>query len=838
MRKLFFLPLLLSTIVFGQPRGLWKRPVIEWWLPFNKTQQPIDNPLIAYTGQYFNTIQNGSQLLAADNLIQKTGSGFNYGQNTLRSQASVIRKLGYTVGVLIYPTTTGNSIFGFETTTPGVGENAFNVASSAGVPYMAGVEGYSTVYPIGYSIVAGQPYYCFLILRNNGAFYVVRDLTSYYLIDVNSTHSNASLKIYLDFYGGNTLIDWMRAGPIPSISNEWFFDTSAITTVMEGSTFTHNANGWIVFKITTQSTGGAEIRFRVQDANNYLKLVFNADRTATLSKVVAGVVTVLASNFGSFSNGTENKIFLNGSAIAVFDAETTALVANVTESSFVSSSGGVIQSLGGGTLAYVHLMPFDVTGFDLTGLDALFSPSEPSASDFVASTIYASPTGNGIGTTSDPYSIATALGKLAPGVTLILKAGTYNNCDLVVNISGTQDYPIVIKPETGALVKVDVLNNLAINGADVQLDGTGGWLEFYSDSWTGDRFVGPNISSVFIDGARNVIKNCIFHDFGNVGFWGPSINSTFWGNLIYSIGYGNSSQGHCLYTQNNSGTKTISHNILYGGNYISSFALHHYGTGAAGLKGYNYQKNIVGAGTALIGAAGTKIADTTFSNNVILAGGFNLGLLGVPYDPPHELTGDGNKLYDTGINVKTAGVLDWTNNRLVNSIRVDPTYVGVASGNVNYNTYTFANQGIIYNPDNFNWNFNFGSLATVKTHIPFEQNSSTNIYSGLPLDDYVVDVYESDRATVAIANFSLSSTVNVSLTGLTNGVTYTAYNSLNTAEGFDFMYNGTNVTFPMTGWTAAQPIATLGGAMTTYYPGFPINLFPKFGIFYIVKKLI
>lgn len=438
------------------------------------------------------------------------------------------------------------------------------------------------------------------------------------------------------------------------------------------------------------------------------------------------------------------------------------------------------------------------------------------------SIVYVSPDGIG------DASLSVALTKLTPGKTLVLKEGLYKNIDFQVTMPGP--YTIAAQGK----VVVDCLKRCLIKGNDVTITN----IEFYTDSWIGDRFMSGQNLDFSIEGPRTTIKNCVIHDFSNVGLWSNAPDSHFEGNLVYSIGYGNGSQGHSLYTQNAEGTMVIRNNIFLL-NYNSAFVLHQYGSGGArGLRGFRYDHNIFYGARCLMGSPATKISDVVFNNNVIIKGALELGSLGAT-DPPHEFSLDGNRLWDANFNIKRAGVLNLTNTKATfPEGKPNGNIVNVTSGNIDYNRYRFygPTANVPYNRYNVNFTYGYGpnALLYVSQQTGFEKHSTEEVYlPGIPPDEIDVNVYEPTRANVAIANYSQATTVNVVLTGLESGV-YDAINCQNPAESFSFTYSGQIIGFPMTGWTRTVPLATAGGAMISDGPAW--LMYPKFGIFKINKR--
>src|SRR5512147_646721 len=77
------------------------------------------------------------------------------------------------------------------------------------------------------------------------------------------------------------------------------------------------------------------------------------------------------------------------------------------------------------------------------------------AGEAAAATYYSSPAGSGTTCSSaSPCSLATGLGKLAAGDTLLLKDGIYYS-GITVGVSGTSGNPVTIKAENDGRAIVD-----------------------------------------------------------------------------------------------------------------------------------------------------------------------------------------------------------------------------------------------------------------------------------------------------------------------------------------------------------------------------------------------
>ena len=123
--------------------------------------------------------------------------------------------------------------------------------------------------------------------------------------------------------------------------------------VAQGSTFTHLANGVIAMTATTLGSTSSNVRFRIQDANNYWRLAWDNTGLFSLLEYVAGSPTTRASAAGVVQAGHRIAVLFNGTTItgysngvqrwtyanaANFATETDGLV-------FFLGTGGAISDL-------------------------------------------------------------------------------------------------------------------------------------------------------------------------------------------------------------------------------------------------------------------------------------------------------------------------------------------------------------------------------------------------------------------------------------------------------------------------------------------------------------
>lgn len=265
---------------------------------------------------------------------------------------------------------------------------------------------------------------------------------------------------------------------------------------------------------------------------------------------------------------------------------------------------------------------------------------------------------SGSGTQNDPWDLGTALGQLAPDDTLHLfdTGALKSSFDGVFTFSsgGSVDRPIRVRP---------VGDSPKINGGVIA---SGGYVYFYNleiywDGWTTRESAEEGSSPTDIDktkalvvtGAKIKFINCIIHDLSEVGWWDASIDSDFYGCVIYNVGWKGTDRGHghAIYTQNLSGRKKIRHCILFN---CFGYNLHIYGSDGR-MSYYDIEENvffnagILGDGTSapwygvMIGAgsvaSGNRLIRNMTYNNV--KGFYSFGQGGNHYEAIDNYFPDG-----------------------------------------------------------------------------------------------------------------------------------------------------------------------------------------------------
>lgn len=225
---------------------------------------------------------------------------------------------------------------------------------------------------------------------------------------------------------------------------------------------------------------------------------------------------------------------------------------------------------------------------------------------------YAAPNGtaDGAGTKAAPWDLESALSgrqKIAPGDTLWLLPGTYKHPNrrpgsqgYEVRLAGTQEKPIHVRGMTGMRVTLDggltvaaPSDYLWVRDLEIltsenftmsrQLSEPGSHPQSYNRPWGG-----LNVHA----GRECKFVNLVIHDNAQgISLWSSATDTELYGCIIYDNGWKapDRGHGHAIYTQNQTGTKTISECIMTGG---YGYTMHAYGSARAYVDNYLIQGNI------------------------------------------------------------------------------------------------------------------------------------------------------------------------------------------------------------------------------------------------------
>ncbi|HYF47805.1 MAG TPA: hypothetical protein VEJ63_00250 [Planctomycetota bacterium] len=210
------------------------------------------------------------------------------------------------------------------------------------------------------------------------------------------------------------------------------------------------------------------------------------------------------------------------------------------------------------------------------------------------------------GTQEKPCDIASALDgskKIAPGDTIVLAAGTYKRRpkeQFEVKLVGAEGKPIVIRPAAGARATID--GGLAIQPPSAHV-----WirdLEILVSEPLPDKPVPAGSHPQELtkpSGGLNCFggKNCkyinlVIHDTRQaMSVWKGELDCEIYGCIAYDNGWLGTDRGHghCLYTQNKDGVKTIS-NCIFTARFNGAYTMHAYGSKNADVDNYVVEDNV------------------------------------------------------------------------------------------------------------------------------------------------------------------------------------------------------------------------------------------------------
>lgn len=172
-------------------------------------------------------------------------------------------------------------------------------------------------------------------------------------------------------------------GCVVDLGAPWNTEYGIVTQRLAGSrsssdTFVHEANALIDFVATTIPTAGQiEVRFRVQDSNNYYQVTVDSSGVLDLDEVVSGTPTQRGTWTGPVVSGNRIVVVAVGASIKIV-VGTQLRISYASAGPFQSETDGEIETLGtGGAVSDLITWPRDLTGQALSEIEQYFDDGLP-----------------------------------------------------------------------------------------------------------------------------------------------------------------------------------------------------------------------------------------------------------------------------------------------------------------------------------------------------------------------------------------------------------------------------------------------------------------------------
>jgi hypothetical protein len=285
----------------------------------------------------------------------------------------------------------------------------------------------------------------------------------------------------------------------------------------------------------------------------------------------------------------------------------------------------------------------------------------------------------------DIESVWAARQKISAGALIYMKGGVYRHPqrewtggNFQLKLAGTEQAPIHIRPVHGQRVTIDggVIveagsQYLWVWDLEMTVSEAGQWNRRIDQPGSHPR---PEVNQpqggLTIHGGRaSKFINLIVHTSNGtgVGFWRGATDAELHGCLIYGNGWMGPDRFHGpgIYTQNQTGTKWITDNILWG-NY--STTIQAYGSANAWVDGFRVMGNILfapvreGNRQRLLVGGGRPSKDIIVNENILYEVPLQLG-----YNAPHneDAIVHGNIIVDAGMSIQKFRKVDEKDNAVL-----------------------------------------------------------------------------------------------------------------------------------------------------------------------------
>ncbi len=363
------------------------------------------------------------------------------------------------------------------------------------------------------------------------------------------------------------------------------------------------------------------------------------------------------------------------------------------------------------------------------------------------------------------YSAFYLKSGLGAGDTILLPGGTYTG-KFRIDIHGEPGRPVVIRSvpgETAVLQRSITLSEFCHDLMMMDIEITG-------DSLAMPYRVSMNKGSTAHDivnedgitaGARptsNIkLVNLVIHDVpgDGIGLWSRAVNCEAYGNIIYHNGWDapDRGHGHGIYTQNDTGVKTLSDNICF--NNMGGMGIKVY-TETGRIRNFYLEGNVHFGNTTVLLGGYRPLVNLTLKDNY-MGEGSKMALGYVPDSPNINLTATGNYLMNT--KVSRWRQIRFTNNKLFGDFGFN------YNGTRDFSDY-YIDSNSYFQTGNLTWmgkNTSFEELQK----LGYEKAGNRSVTKPNTNEIFVrPNKYEQGRAHIIVYNWERKATVEVDLTGV------------------------------------------------------------------------
>lgn len=405
----------------------------------------------------------------------------------------------------------------------------------------------------------------------------------------------------------------------------------------------------------------------------------------------------------------------------------------------------------------------------------------------------------GTGDINDAWTLQAALNQpfsVQPGDSILIHEGIYRGF-FTSRLTGNASNPIIVTSFKRENVIIEGISDeeassvLTIEGSFSHIQNliirSRNSNRVSTQSGSNPNDINTSAGVIFF-GHNNKLINCIIHDNvgSGIGFWSTAVDSEIYGCIIFYNGWvgPDRGHGHAIYSQNETGTKKISNNIIFSS---AGEGIHIYTEGGS-IQGFDISSNIL-------------------FNSGFLSGSFDRSIIIGGFQPADRIEISNNCMYhDFDISGKSLLQLGYGTDNVNGSVSdnymaggsaslavVRPWEELIVSGNSLINPTNCVSLGSIEDYSGYSWDnnsyymgiLNGRSFSEWQNITGFDSNGS--YFESLPDENKIFiypNEYESRRAHIAIFNWEMLDTVEIDVSSfLAPGETFYLYDVENLQAG-------------------------------------------------------